>query len=439
MRAWLIPAAVVVSLLAHTTGIAQTCNLVEVIKPGDCLRYDIDMTLTGEIRFQKDAGPAKVALKAKATHAFTEKVQVAPGSIVHKTARVYDTAKLALERGSEKTSTDLRPARKLVVAQRHKDQRLTYSPAGALYRHELDLVSDHFDTLTVAGILPGKEVKVGETWKLTNAVAQALSSLEGMTENKLEAKLEKATEASATIAIAGTVAGVEAGALVKQTVEASASFDLKAKRLTRVVWKQKAERDQGPVSPASTMEILVTVDRKSVEQPADLADVALVSVPDGFVPPGPMTNLEYRDPKGRFALVHPRDWHLTAVTDDHTVLRLMDRGDYVAQVTVSPWTPAKKGEHLTPEQFKTAMRNTSGWKPEKELQAGEVPGDGKYIYRLSEQGVLDDVPVLQNFFLVAAPTGEQVVLTFTLAPKLAEKLGARDVSMAASIEVPAGK
>jgi hypothetical protein len=47
------------------------------------------------------------------------------------------------------------------------------------------------------------------------------------------------------------------------------------------------------------------------------------------------------------------------------------------------------------------------------------------------------VAVLQNFYLVAAPTGEQVVLTFTLTAKQADKLGARDLSLAGSIEVPA--
>ena len=98
---------------------------------------------------------------------------------------------------------------------------------------------------------------------------------------------------------------------------------------------------------------------------------------------------------------------------------------------------AKPGEHLSAEEFKNAMRGTSGWRPERELQSGVVPAEGKYVYRLSEQGLLDGVQVLQNFFLVAAPTGEQVVLTFTLSPKLADKLGARDLSMAASIEVPA--
>jgi hypothetical protein len=148
--------------------------------------------------------------------------------------------------------------------------------------------------------------------------------------------------------------------------------------------------------------------------------------------------VEYRDAKGRYALLHTRDWQLTAVTENHAVLRLLDRGDFIAQVSVTPWDKANKGEHLSPEKFKEAMANTSGWQPERELQAGVVPAsDGRWIYRLSAQGKLQGVEVMQNFYLVAAPTGEQVVLTFTLAPKQADKLGARDLSMAGSIELPA--
>jgi len=107
---------------------------------------------------------------------------------------------------------------------------------------------------------------------------------------------------------------------------------------------------------------------------------------------------------------------------------------------VTPWTKAKKGEHISAAAFKTAMNDASGWRPERELQTGEVPsGDRRWIYRYSVQGQLEGVEVLQNFYLIAGPDGEQVVLTFTLAPKQADKLGARDLSLAGSVEVPAAK
>jgi hypothetical protein len=425
-------------LAAAPAGWSQTCTLSERIKPGDCFRCGIEMQLTGEMRFRQDDKLVPVKLVASASHAYPERVLAVEAGVVQKTARLYETARAAIERGGNKNETTLRVGRRLIVAQRYKDEHLVYSPAGALYRAELELVGDHFDTLPVVGLLPGKEVKVGDTWKVSNAVAQALCSLEGMTENKLTCKLEKVQADAATFSITGTVAGLESGAQVKTTIEAVGSFDLKAKRLTKVEWKQKDDRDQGPVSPASTIETKVVMTRKAVDQPKELDDTALVSAPSNFTPPSAMTHVEYRDAKGRYALLHPRDWQLTAVTENHAVLRLLDRGDFISQVSVTPWEKANKGEHITPEKFKEAMAGTSGWQPERELQAGVVPSsDGRWIYRVSAQGKLQGVEVMQNFYLVAAPTGEQVVLTFTLTPKQADKLGARDLSMAGSIEIPA--
>src|SRR5262249_31421185 len=191
MRALHFPAAMILGLAAASAGWAQTCALAEVIKPGDCFRYGIDMKLAGEMRFQKEAGAVPVKLNASASHAFPERILAADGAMVQKVARIYETAKLTIERGNERSSSTLRPSRKLIVAQHHKDQALSYSPAGALYRNEVDLVSGHFDTLMLVSILPGKAIRAGETWKIPSAVAQSLCGLEGLTENKLEGKLTR--------------------------------------------------------------------------------------------------------------------------------------------------------------------------------------------------------------------------------------------------------
>ena len=440
MTAWRVSLSVGLLLAAVSASRAQTCTLAEPIKPGDCVQNDIEMKLAGEMRFVgEDAKPVPVKLSAQGQHSFPERVLVVADGWAQKSARVYEKASATIRRGSDRSENGLRTSRKLIVAQRHKGQHLVYSPAGALSRSELEVVSEHFDTLVLAGLLPGKAIKVGDTWKLPNRVAAALCSIEGMTEHKLTGKLDRLTASQATFSVTGTAAGVWQGAQLKTTVEATGTFDLASKRITKLVWKQKDDRDQGPVSPASSLQMTVTLTRKAIEQPGSLADVALVSVPDNFTPPGPMTNLEYRDPKGRYALIHTRDWFLTAASAEHAILRLMDK-EWIAQVTVTPWTRAKKGEHLSAEQFKTAMHETTGWRPDRELQAGEVGSQGgKWIYRLSVLGQLNGVNVLQNFYLVAAPGGEQVVLAFTLSPKMADKLGARDLSLATSIEVPAPK
>ena len=59
-----------------------------------------------------------------------------------------------------------RADRRLIVAQRTGESLFCYAPAGPLTRADLEVVSEHFETLHLTGVLPGKEVEVGDTWKL---------------------------------------------------------------------------------------------------------------------------------------------------------------------------------------------------------------------------------------------------------------------------------
>ena len=135
MYAWRSFAALLVTLAAASAGWGQTA-LTEVVKPGDCFRYDISMKLTGEMRFRKDSGVVPVKLLASATHSYPERVLMASGSVVEKAARVYESAKVTIARGTDRSESTLRANRKLIVAEWQKGQRLVYSPAGALMRTE---------------------------------------------------------------------------------------------------------------------------------------------------------------------------------------------------------------------------------------------------------------------------------------------------------------
>ena len=441
MFAWRVTGVVAWVLAAAAVGRAETYPLAEVAKAGDCFRVRLDMSLKGQMRVHKDDKVVPLTLETVGSHDFPERVLSVGGSgLPDKVVRAYETAKATIRVGGETSERVLRGDRRLIVAQRAKDQLVVYCPAGGLRRPELELTGEHFDTLSVAGLLPGKAVAVGDTWKVANPVAQALCSFEGLTEQDLAGKLEKVEGDVATFSVKGSASGIDLGALVKVKVEATGTFELAAKRLTGLEWKQDDERGQGPVSPATTVQTTTTLRRQPVEQPAALSDVATASVPAGTAAPAnTLLNVECPDPKGRFDLLHAREWQLVAQTEQRTVLRLMDRGDFVAQATITPWTAAGKGKHLTPDEFRAAMNNAPGWEPERELQSGEVPteGEGRWTYRVSAQGRLEGVAVLQNFYLVAAPGGEQVVVAVTLAPKQADKLGARDLALIGSLEVPA--
>src|SRR5262249_39949530 len=152
--------------------------------------------------------------------------------------------------GGTRSERQLRADRRLIVAQRQNDQLLLYCPKAALTREELSLASEHFDTLTLTGLLPGRAVAVGDTWKPANAVVEALCGFEGLAEHHLNCKLEGVKDNLATVRIAGDAKGIDTGALAKLSIDAVYHFDLTAKRLVDLEWQQKDERDQGPASPA---------------------------------------------------------------------------------------------------------------------------------------------------------------------------------------------
>ncbi|MHB1426629.1 MAG: hypothetical protein ACYC3I_26000 [Gemmataceae bacterium] len=439
MGAWRVLGTLGLMLAATTAGFGQTCKLMETPQAGECFAIQLDMKLSGEMRLHKENKVEPLKLEAAAVHHYSERILiVAADGQVQKTARLYETAKAACNVGGDRAERTLRPERRLFVAQFYKDRSLVYAPSGPLTNEELELTSDQFDSAAVIGTLAGKEVSVGDTWKVPASVVQALCNFEGLTEHALTGKLESVTGDTANFSLNGTATGIALGAIVKLKIEASGRFDLKNKRLVALEWKQNDQRDQGPASPAESVDLTVTLKRQSIEQPANLSDVALVSVPQDWEPPAQMTQLDYRDPQNRYSLLYPREWHITAQLKDQLVLRCMDRGDFVAQATLTPWKKVEKAKHMTAEEFKQAMNEMGGWEPEKELQAGEVPADnGRWIYRYSTSGKMDGVTVVQNCYLIATPEGEQLIVVFTMTPKQVDKLAARDLSLVSSLEIPA--
>jgi len=438
MAAWRTLGILVVLLAVTRPVAAQPYPLVETVEAGESFRIRLAMKLAGEMQVLKEDKKEQIHLEATAGHEFPERIlTLGSDTLPQKSARHYETAHARITVGKNSSEKSLRPERCLIVAQRYKDQLLCWCPEGSLTRSELEVCSEHFDTLAVTGVLPGKAA-IGETWKLPNSVAQALCSYEGLIEQSLTGKLESVTGDVAFLAVTGTASGIDLGALTKSSVTASCKFDLKTHRLTELEWKQKDEREQGPASPATVIETTWKLQRDFLdEMPKELSDYALTKVPEGLEPPpAAAMQLVQRDPKDRYQLTHGREWQIVGQTEEHLIMRLMESGDFVAQVVISPWTHAEAGKHLSADEFKEAMNATPGWDPQEVLDEGERQLEkGYWVYRMSALGQMDGLKVVQSFYLVAGPKGDQAVLAFTLKQALAEKLGTRDLKLVDGIEL----
>jgi hypothetical protein len=446
MVAWRTLGSLVVALAVTGSVRAQTYKLQEAPLPGSYFDVHLAMDLNGEMRVQKTdkEKPVQVTIKQTATarHEYFERVlDAADGGPAVRTARVYRVAQAAITVGENRSDRTLRPdSRTLIVAHRIGDQLVTFNPRenGQLTREELEL-TQHFDTLAVTGLLPRKEVRTDETWPVPNAIVQALCHLDGLTSHDLECRLEQVKDNVALISVKGTANGIDTGASVKALVRASCEFDVKAQRLTSVKWKESDERDQGPASPALTFTMTVTLTRSQTEAVEELNDIHMVPVPFG-PPTESMTALSYTDPQSRFAMVYTRDWQLVAHTNNFVVLRLLDRGDFVAQATITPLQQAAAGKYLTDDEFKELVNATPGWVAEAEAKVEEITASNGYtIRRLATQGQLDGLKATQYCYLVASPQGEQAVVAFTMTPAQVQTLNTRDLALVRGLTFTSGR
>jgi hypothetical protein len=424
-------------LVGSSVGVAQTHQLSEQPKSGESFRFEIETTVSGSLKIKRDGKGVLLPLSVKNQHTILEKVLTEGTGVSRKVARHYEKALSTAEVNQQKSEKTLREDRKLIVAQRMDEPLLCYSPVGPLQRSELELVAEHFDTLHLTGILPGKGASINDTWKLPNATVQTLCLFEGLLSNELEAKLSEVKEGSAFISIEGKASGIELGAMVNLNVRALAKFDLLKGRLTYLDWRQKDQRDQGPASPAADVESVTLLRRTLLtDEPKELSKTALASVPAEDSPNGLLKQLQHRDHQGRYTFLHDRDWHVVGTTDSHLVLRLLDRGDFMAQANLTWWKKAEDGKHLTPDEFKKIISLSPGWELEEILESSEIATDeGRWLYRITAKGDLDGIKVIQNFFCLANGKGDQMIVTFTMKPGNVSKIGTRDVALVNSIEL----
>jgi hypothetical protein len=414
-------------------GFAQPVNLTE--KTDGRSRYTIELDLKGNLFVAQEGKRESLPLEAKARHIFSERVLAAADGLPSTTARFYHEAVASVVVAAEKVDRNLPADRRLVIARRNPDGLVCFAPSGPLTRDDLDLVTEHYNPQCLPGLLPGKPVNAGDTWAVSDAAAQAACLFDAVIKTQLTGKLVGVKDGVATFGIEGTAEGMESGAKVKVTVSATGTFDPAAGRITALNWKQKDEREQGPINPASLVEATITLRREALaELPKELADEALSAVPAGEVP-AKLTDLRHADPKGRYAITHARDWHVTGQTDTYLVLRLLDKGEFVAQATVTVWRKAEPGKHTPAEEFRKAAGESPGWAPTKVLGEGEVSAAaGRWLYRLTVEGKMEGVPVVQTFYLLAGPQGDQVAVTFAAQPEKAKALEDRAAALVTGIE-----
>jgi hypothetical protein len=354
-------------------GFAQSnaVTLAERFSPGTTYAVDLRVDLSGEIAVP---GKPRVELIGTSRLAYDERV-LAPDEGGDRILRVYRDVTFTRTLGGETQRQEVRPAvRRMVVLRSPEGKKAPFSPDGPLTFGEIDAVRvDLYSPVLVAGLLPGRAVKPGDTWPVTDAAVLDLTGLEKIEKGKLTVEyvgpVTVGGGTQARLAINGTVEGVSEDGPTRQGIDATAYFDLAAKRLTYLSLKGTQDLLDGKGQSAGRLTGRFTMTR-SATAAADLGDAAIAKL--DAKPTAENTLLLYENPDLRLRFAHPRNWRVGAVQGRQVTLEDPKAGGGIL-ITVEPadTTPTAEAYRKEVATFVTSQKG-------KVIAAGAPRRDGPF-------------------------------------------------------------
>ncbi len=420
---------------------ADPVALREAPRFGATTRFQIALRAEGRFRPAAPPGtppekaPKSLALKVETQYAGVERVlKLDRAGGATRVARWVDQAASAINGEVRPMAAALRSEVSLLVAERRDGKVVVVSPGGPLTRAELELVQDVGDPLALPDLLPEKPVAVGDHWRAGADAARALSGYDVLAVNALDVTLEAADARSATLRLKGEIRGAVYGSGEGVIAcSGTATFDREAQRLSKLVLERTEMRKPGEVEDGLDMTSTLTVERRGVEEPPELSDAALAGI---ATEPDPARELLlFVAPDGKYSFLHDRSWHIWHDNVRQTVLKRLDRGEVVAYCNLTTGPQVGKGRHQDLKQFRDDVRRALGERFVAFLGEGEVEGDpaGGFRYKIGVQGKQGELGVLWDYYLVASPDGDQLLVTFTLAAQHEKLFGDEDLKLIGSL------
>ena len=143
--------------------------------------------------------------------------------------------------------------------------------------------------------------------------------------------------------------------------------------------------------------------------------------------------------KQGFRLLHDRRWFVTRQSRETTTLRCVDRGDVLAQCTITSLPPKSAGYQTTLEEFERDIRFALKENFRELVSSRQWTNSfGHHCLEVVVRGVAEEVPIEWHYYLVAPESGSRVSLAVTIQGEMVSRFAAADRQLVNALElVPA--
>ena len=348
--------------------------------------------------------------------------------------RYYDKAEAVLKVDDSGRTPRLADDRRLVVLESDSGRPTLYSTDGPLPREQLDLIDVVGNSFFTEQLLPTQPVANGDTWGHDSDVMGAFLALDSVAVCEVKCVLDEHNASFAKVRLAGVVHGMSDGAATELEVRALYLFDRRLRRITRLNLAVREKRSIGGATPGldaiaklqMTLEPLKSSPRLTDEVVAKAAAAGRTPTRDVLYEAAPLG----------FRIRHDRQWFVTGEQRESVTLRRVDRGDLVAQCTLTALPPKSAGRQISLEQFQKDVTYSLG-KSFGELVSSRQwqNAAGHYCFALVARGLVEDVPVEWHHYLVAPESGHRVSVAVTIEKPMVDRVAHADRELVESLEL----
>jgi len=419
---------------APTVSRAETYRLASPKDANDLSLVELTLKAAGTLTLAGQGKTRELPMSVQARINYEERMtSAAPGpDTAARSFRYYRQAEAAIKIDKGAQNPVLGEAHRLIAAQTKGGTNTLFCPTAPLKREELDLIDVPAGTLAVNALLPADRVTVGATWKHSDEVLQALLGLDAVSLTDVQSVFGQVKDNLAEVTLAGTVHGATGGVSTQIDLKARYYYDLTLKRITRFAMLTKEKRGVGHVSPGLEVIAKLTMRISPLEESSHLSDDALADLSN--VPSPESTRLSFESERGKFRLVYDRRWDLTSTDPTLAVMRLVDRGELIAQCNVTPLAPVSAGKLTMLPEFQEDVKKTLGKNFGQFVKVSQKSGFANVrILRVVASGEVSQLPIQWIYYLVANENGQQTSLVFTLESSLAERFSDADRTLVSSL------
>lgn len=436
---WVFGACTLIALISGLPAVAAQQGDKHTLKAahrtGEVSRVEVAVQVGGDLKVIGDDAKQKDLLMSVVANLVYDEALLAldPQGRPNRSARHYADARavIKIDKGGEKPALDA--SRRLVIAERPTDApALLYSPKAPLVREELDLIDVPGNTLVLDEMLPTEPVKLGESWKVADSTLAALLCLDAVSWSDVQGVLGEVKDGMADIAAAGSVSGGIGGIATEIELKAKYKFDVKQRKLTQFALLIKEKRSIGHIGPGLDTVAKVLMKISPLASSPTLTSEVIASLPKRSAPE--LLELGFSPPGGQFQFNYDRRWYVTGDDPKLAVLRLLDKGELVAQCNVSALP--KQAKPATLADYQRDVERSLGKNFGHFVSAGEAPGaNGYQVFRVVVRGVVSQLPIEWVYYLIQDEEGHRVSLAFTLEEELRDRFGEADRTVVSAIRL----